>query len=265
MACGACCGLYNRPDTSRRFLFGTLASRTLRFAKVPRTAEAIDAFRVQEEHLEAEPGPYPDFHRCPFLGLVGKKRMRVGCLLHPLSEGNQGVDLRGLSFYGGLACRDYFCPSHQSLSSREKKIVKATCRNWHLYGLVITDAGFVSSVFSEVELRTGTTLDEKGILENPSALSALTAVFNLKVHWPFRAPGWKGPGTYFFNDAAYPPIPINYEKLGRFSSRFNALLESLGSAFDTSEALGAAEEILERAFGRLERSLGAPGFRGVSR
>jgi hypothetical protein len=54
--------------------------------------------------------PFPEFHHCPYVGLIGNELSRVGCLLHPMAEGNTGVDFRGLSYYGGMACRIYFCP-----------------------------------------------------------------------------------------------------------------------------------------------------------
>ena len=128
VSCGACCGLYNCPDASRAYLQERLAFRTERFREVPRDTDAIDAFREQMERRESRQRPYPDFYHCPFLGLVGRENSRVGCLLHPLAEGNQGVDLRGLSFYGGLACREYFCPSHRNLPPVYKTIIKSVAK-----------------------------------------------------------------------------------------------------------------------------------------
>jgi len=136
VSCGACCGLYNCPDASRACLQERLTFRTERFREVPRNTDAIDAFQEQMERREPRQRPYPDFYHCPFLGLVGRQNSRVGCLLHPLADGNQGVDLRGLSFYGGLACRDYFCPSHRNLPPVYKAIIQSVC-----HGLVRLWAG----------------------------------------------------------------------------------------------------------------------------
>ncbi len=97
--------------------------------------------------------PYPKFHHCPFLGFTGKHQSRVGCLLHPEADRNNGVDFRGLSFYGGMACNLYFCPSHWSLKPIYKKILQETEPDWYLYGLMITEAEMVGTFFQEVERR----------------------------------------------------------------------------------------------------------------
>ncbi len=258
VSCGACCGLYNRADASRETLLKILSFRTREFQEIPRAADAIEAFRLRMEHLESDPGIYPDFYRCPFLGLVGKQRSRVGCLLHPLSDGNRGIDFRGLSFYGGLACREYFCPPCRNLSADRKEIVRAVCTDWYLYGLVITDAAFLDAVCSEVDRRLGRNLHLKEIQENSGAAKAMKFFFDLRQSWSFRAVGWKGPGTYFFKDATYPPIPIEYEKLGCAVSRHDALFQALGSGFKSREALETAEVILESSFSRLTKCLWAP-------
>ena len=110
VSCGACCGLYNVAEVSRDALESMLTDRTRNFARVPREADAIVAFGRQVLKKLRGRAPFPDFHHCPFVGLVGQSFARVGCLLHPLAAGNDGVDYRGLSYYGGMACRVYFCP-----------------------------------------------------------------------------------------------------------------------------------------------------------
>jgi len=255
VSCGACCGLYNRVDVSRETLYTLLEARTRRFRRIQRTAEGIEAFRQREESLDSAPGPYPDFYRCPFLGLVGNDRSRVGCLLHPLSDGNKGIDFRGLSFYGGLACRRYFCPSHRSLDKNRKQIVKAVCANWHLYGLVIPDVEFINVVFSEIERRVEHAVEAKEILGNTAAAMAMRALFGFKERWPFRPVGWKGSGNYFFNDAAHPALPVDYQRPGVAPSEYDAFFQALGSEFTSRSALDAAEAMAASAFSRVTRCI----------
>ncbi len=97
ISCGACCGLYNVADPSREGLTRMLAARTDAFAEVDRDVDAILSFKREVEAPENQERPFPDFHHCPYIGLVGRNHSRVGCLLHPLAKGNGGVDFRGVS------------------------------------------------------------------------------------------------------------------------------------------------------------------------
>ncbi len=140
VSCGACCGLYNVADISLDNLSAMLEYRAAAFAAVPRTLEAILAFAAQIEVRENQNRPIPDFHHCPYIGLIGKNPFRVGCLLHPLADGNNGIDFRGLSYYGGFACGSYFCPSYRNLSKPYKELIRKTAHNWYSYGLIISEA-----------------------------------------------------------------------------------------------------------------------------
>ena len=79
-------------DLSRAALEARLGHRSLIFAKTLRTEAAIDAFAHDMNALENRQRPMEDFHHCPFIGLIGDRFERVGCLLHPLAQGNQGID-----------------------------------------------------------------------------------------------------------------------------------------------------------------------------
>ena len=103
VSCGACCGLYNIRDLSQRLLEVMLTERTEAFARVPRTAEAIEAFQKKIEGWTPPKRPFPDFYHCPFLGLIGRNGRRVGCLLHPAAAGNNGIDWRGMTYHGAMA------------------------------------------------------------------------------------------------------------------------------------------------------------------
>ena len=111
VSCGACCGLYNISELCRAKLEEMLLHRTEAFDSVPRTEEGIYSFQKRNEGTGPQSRPFPQFYHCPFLGLIGKEKCRVGCLLHPDVPGNNGGDYRILSWYGQQACQPYFCPS----------------------------------------------------------------------------------------------------------------------------------------------------------
>jgi hypothetical protein len=251
VSCGACCGLYNCAQASRGNLAELIASRTAEFRKVPRTPDAITDFQVKMERRDPRPRPYPDFYHCPFLGFIGGRHSRVGCLLHPQADGNQGIDYRGLSFYGGMACREYFCPTYRNLPAAYKEIVKAVCTDWYTYGLAITEERMLAGFFGAVEHRLGRSLTAADIQSRPESRTAIADFLELKQNWPFRRPDWPGVGNYFFNDHRYLPPAVDYARLGAERSHHDIVLQELWSAFSTTEELRAAETLIERILERV--------------
>jgi hypothetical protein len=249
VSCGACCGLYNLRDATRERLAEMLARRTERFRRTPRTPDAIAAFQAEMD--PAEPRPFFDFYHCPFIGLVGEGGRRAGCLLHPLSEGNGGIDYRGLSFYGGLACREYFCPSCRSLPPASKTLVQAACDDWYLYGLVVTEDRLLSAFFGEAERRLGHPLPADAGRPRPEAVGAVAEFLRLKVDWPFRGPGWKGPAHYIFNDGLHPRPATDYARAGAERSPCDVILQELESELRFPAELKRAEDLVERPLQRL--------------
>lgn len=258
VSCGACCGLYNCTGASREQLRQLLADRTRRFAGVARNADGIDDFRVAMERREQGGRPYVDFYVCPFLGFIGPHRSRPGCLLHPLAEGNEGVDYRGVSFYGGLACRDYFCPSYRTLPAAHKSIVKTVCADWYLYGLVITEERLLAALFGAIETRLGRPLAPAEVADRRPAGDTLAELLALKLSWPYRSRNWKGPANYFFNDGLHPRSPIDYGRINAPASVHDPLLRELDSSFASRRELIAAEALIETALDRLQRALASP-------
>jgi hypothetical protein len=256
VSCGACCGLYNCADAAHGRLQELLAYRTEQFAKAPRNVDGIDDFRIAMERREHGERPYVDFYVCPFLGLIGANGRRVGCLLHPLAAGNEGIDYRGLSFYGGLACRDYFCPSYRNLTAAHKEIVKAVCPDWYIYGLVITEDRLLSAFFAEIEKRLSRPLITIDVLTRAHSRQAVLDFLMIKLNWPYRAPGAKGPGNYFFNDDLHPKPLIDYSQLGAAPSRLDPILRELTSAFDQPADLHRAEEQIESLLDRILPPIG---------
>lgn len=259
VSCGACCGLYNVADASREALLDNLNRRTRAFAEIPRDVAAILAFGNAVLVRESQDRPYPEFYHCPYLGLVGKKRSRVGCLLHPLGEGNAGIDLRGLSYYGGMACRTYFCMSCKTLNPVYKQVLRGVADDWHAYGLIVTEVALVTAFFHELEKRIERPLVSGDILGDDDRESVIRDFFAIRRDWPFRArPGKLG--SYFFEDRKYPKPSVDY---GRATGdpiasipcggvpAYNTLFQELESVFDSREALKEASRIFDRLFDRL--------------
>jgi hypothetical protein len=239
-----------------------MASRTEAFRRIPRDADAITDFQVRMERRDPRPRPYPDFYHCPFLGFIDRHRRQVGCLLHPMADGNDGIDYRGLSFYGGLACRDYFCPTYRNLAAPHKEIVKAVCADWYIYGLVITEDRLLDAFFGEIERRLNRPLSTVEVLPHADSRQAVREFLALKLDWPHRLPGAKGPGNYFFNDDLYPKPAVDYARLGAAPSALDPILHELSSGFSRPEDLYQAESRIERLLDRILRPAVHPGTGG---
>ena len=257
ISCGACCGLYNVPELDRQNLNALLEQRTARFAVTPRTTAAIDAFALESTNVESWQRPFEKFHHCPFLGLIGNGKKRVGCLLHPLAHGNQGVDFRGLSYYGGFACRTFFCTSTRTLEKRYKQIVRLASDHWFAYGLVVTETALLSACFERIEQELGYSLNPADLAGKNSACAALKALLGLKIDWPFRPRTRTTACHYLFNDTEHPKPAIDYAALGVGPSAYDGILTELVSSFDTAAQLQAAETVIQNHLDAVVESLRA--------
>ena len=255
VSCGACCGLYNVTAASRNALYQLLKARTRQFAATPRTVEAIFQFKKQIEQREGTERPMPDFHHCPFLGLIGPERTTVGCLLHPQAERNNGMDFRSLSYYGGMTCHIYFCPSTRLLPLRYKQIARTVLDDWYLYGLIVTETKLLKALFEELENRVNRPLYAQDFETNTAAREAMKYLFLLRVSWPFRSSGNHRVANYFFNDHLYtrPPIDVPCETEG--ISRYRRILQELETEVASEHALREAELYLDDRFKRVQDAL----------
>lgn len=244
VSCGACCGLYNVRQASFETLTQILFDRTERFSGVRRDAEPIIQFGRRIEALESRKRLLPEFHSCAFIGLVGNDRTRVGCLLHPAAAGNEGVDYRGLSYYGAMACRDYFCPSYSSLSAMIKKIVQDASISWYDYGLIITEAKLLAALFDEVEKKLAAGVSIQHFPGNRQCIHAIRSILSLKINWSYRPHPDAGLCHYFFNDRRYDRKPVNYHEIGKEPSKYDTIFRELGTAFSSVEELQKAEHEL---------------------
>jgi hypothetical protein len=244
ISCGACCGLYNVADLSLKNLGALLIRRSERFAHAERTVEGIEAFARETERLEPQQRPFGQLHHCPFIGLIGEGPGRAGCLLHPLADGNGGVDFRGLSYYGGLACRTYFCTTTKDLAPRWKRILRKVLDHWYLFGLVVTEAELLAAIFEHLESRLGRPLDTNA-LKAAQAAESLRQLLSLKCRWPFRPPSHSSACHYLFKDNVYPKPLIPYDQLGVVPSVYDDILQQMPSAFEDLKELDQAEALIE--------------------
>ena len=152
-SCGACCGLYNLRDFSRRALRPLLARRTAALRSTARTPEAYRAVAARLAEGAGQPF-FPSVRVCPFLGFLDAAETRVGCLAHPLVTG--GPDLRDFGAYDARICEAFFCPSHSWFSEDEADIAAAICSgDPYLYGLVVTDVPFLRAALDGIARLTG--------------------------------------------------------------------------------------------------------------
>ncbi|MBU1168506.1 MAG: hypothetical protein KKD44_02980 [Proteobacteria bacterium] len=229
ISCGACCGLYNVADPSHENLSALLENRTDLFDQTPRDFDSLSAFALTIENQENQERPYPEFHHCPYLGLVGNNRNRPGCLLHPLGKNNKNTDHRGLSHWGGFACASYFCPTCHELPARYKKILRACVDNWYIFGLALTENRCLGTYFGMIEKLLGHELVFEEVQNNTVFQESVNRFLNLKTTWPYRKKPFNRMGNYFFKDDLYPRETIDYEQLGCTIPPCDPILQSLGT------------------------------------
>ncbi|TKB25636.1 hypothetical protein FCL47_13980 [Desulfopila sp. IMCC35006] len=255
VSCGACCGLYNLPNLSRKKLETILAQRTETFASVPRTEDGIFTFKRSNKGPHRLSRPFPGFHHCPFLGFIGERKRCVGCLLHPAAPGNNGVDYRSLSWYGELACRTYLCPATQKLSAVYKSILTQTLDNWYVFGLIVTEHALVTAYFKEMEIRLGRPVAVDDYRQNIGATVAFREFAELKIQWPYRRPESPGPCNFFFENGLYPRPAVLRNTLDIRPSSYETILQELDSGFSSAKEMAMAEQLLDDLFLKTEKAI----------
>ena len=255
VSCGACCGLYNVADPAPQALEALLVRRTNWFAEIPRTVAGIDGFKERVKHTEPRKRPFPEFHHCPFLGIIVDTGRRAGCLLHPLAHGKNGLDWRGLSYYGGLACRTYFCPSVRNLPARWLAAIRESMDHWYLHGLIVTERRLLDAFFKELENRIGRPIDDADFSGGTGAGRLLRAFAALKLNWPFRRNDAPGMCNYFFEDGLYRRPSSGRPPGIAIDSPFNTIFQELDSDFPSTAALRKAEEKIDELFERIVQKL----------
>ncbi len=255
VSCGACCGLYNLPNLSPGKLVILLSKRTEAFAMVPRTEDGIYEFQRKNERPHRRSRPFPEFHHCPYLGLIGGDKSRVGCLLHPESPGNNGADFRSLSWYGEKACRSYFCPSTKKLPTIYQSILTQTLDDWYVFGLIVTEHALVTAYFKEVESRLGRHITLSDFTQNIRATDAFREFAELKSKWPYRRDDSPGPCNFFFENGLYPRPGVFRATPDIRLTSYENILRELDSAFSSVKELEAAKQLLDDLFLKTKRAI----------
>lgn len=199
LTCGACCGMYNFNFSSKREFKKIILERSIVFEDISRDMDSVIEFGEKESLRIDNLGkkPYPDFHHCPYVGFFGDNYEKTGCLIHPLAEKNKGIDLRGLSYYGGLACASYFCPTYYNTLGERKLIVRSCIEDSFTFGLVITESDMINNVFDLLEKIT----KKPALLQafDFEAAKIMESLLKIKFNWPFKRKSFY-PANYFFKD-----------------------------------------------------------------
>jgi hypothetical protein len=237
-SCGACCGLYNRRDHSRRALQSLLDRRTEAIAGAPRSAAGFaEAAARLRRAGDGEP-LFPGVRVCPLLGWLDAERTRIGCLAHPMATG--GAELRGAGAYDVATCDSFLCPSHAWLSEEEAGLVASLCAGdpW-LYGLVITDVPFVRAALAGVAARCGARPEARH-LASPRLAAALRGLLALKEE---LLPGSEGLFGAFRPGPSGEAVPraIDYGALARPRSPHDEILLCVGADPRSGNDLDALE------------------------
>lgn len=240
-SCGACCGLYNYADSSKKSLIERLRRRTELFRNTVRGREDLRAFSDLVRGMEDNAKLYEVIYCCEYLGFI-EAESKVGCLLHPMQNG--GTDLRDVSFYGRELCDGHFCPSYHYISPAEKKALLNILDDWYLFGLCVTDIDLVKEYFRLISEEVGEMPHPDNFLK-PELKNAGYRFFELKLSWPFRSSAANRFGKYYFEGTQYMIHFIDYEKLGCERSRYNAIFLSLASEFNDAGEIAAAERLIE--------------------
>jgi hypothetical protein len=240
-SCGACCGLYNWEDHSRKTLTSLLENNTRLFFSAGKKPDIASYRKLQNETITQQK-LFETIYNCEFLGFINTEKTRIGCLLHPCMH--HGEDLRDCSFYGAEMCAGHFCPSHTFLTAAEQAAAIMVLDDWYLYGLTVTDIDFVKEFFAIVQNRLGDCLNPERCAE-PKVKNAIYNYFLLKERWEF-ASAKNRLGKYYFSHAEYHIARIDYEKNWKIMpSRFDKIFLSLASEFSTGAEVVAADLIIE--------------------
>lgn len=238
-SCGACCGIYNRRDFGRAAVRAELTRHTRVLARAPRTPEG---FREASSRLAADApeGLFPSIRVCQLVGFLDAAETRVGCLAHPKATG--GVDLRACGVYDVETCESFLCPSHAAMGEREATLIEAAT-DFHLYGLVATDAAFLRAVLEALAGESGGAI-EPAELKAPPVAAALRRLLALKEE---LEPGSDGLFAAFRHDPHGAAVPAEEAHSGKRTRR--AAEEAILAALGADERSGNDAELLEGEVG----------------
>lgn len=196
-SCAACCGLYNVVDARRQVLNSMLTARTLAFRNISRDIDEISDFGLSSRPSLSSLQVDPDIHVCEYAGFLDDSYCRVGCMLHPDFQENNGIDFRGLCFYGSMACKGFFCPASAETEGKYSGLVNDLVSDWHLYGLLAVDISYLNALFGLLEMMLDGCVDT-GLLMRQRPAKLLSRTFAWKTSWPFGEKSSKRRSAYYF-------------------------------------------------------------------
>jgi hypothetical protein len=245
-SCGWCCGLYNTHHASRNELVRKLRARSKEFATTERNLAAIQRFSEKTIRNESPRLLDAEFYSCEFVGFLNSGETRVGCMLHPLAQGNQSIDWRGLSFHGAMACQGFFCRSYRELNSTEKWVILGTIHDWYLYGMVISDTDYARTFFRLLEERVGAQIDPVNLV-TPPASGLVHEFFHWKIDWPYRH---HDPNPARCSSSPFSRVDPDFD--GQESSAaLDMMFACLGSRFRSRVEHTSAQQRVDQLFSRL--------------
>jgi hypothetical protein len=237
-SCAACCGLYNVPDATRSALAQKLEARTRLFQHTQRSADAIQEYQTVVRSREATESLDPAIHVCEFTGFLDPEHRVVGCQLHPSSASNNGIDWRGLCYYGTMACKAFYCPAWTELPHRYRDLVVQAVHDWHLYGLVVTDVDYVLSLFGLIEVAVGAPIRSENV-RSARARELLVSMLSWKDSWPFSNSSTRRDNRYHYRGT-----PGTRDAAGR--ECLHRVLDCLRFTFDPTADLTGQEALVQR-------------------
>jgi hypothetical protein len=241
-SCAACCGLYNVSDGTRPTLAAKLEKRTSLFRTTLRTVQALEAYQCSIRDRENASTLDSVIHVCEFTGFLDLNQKIVGCLLHPSAPGNDGIDLRGLCFYGSMACKCFFCPAWSEIPASYAQMLLDILDDWHIYGLVMTDPGFIHSLFRLLEMNLGEPVAAEHLYKMP-VLNIFKSMLAWKDSWPFNMSSNIRRSRYYFK-------PTGSDMLQSEAECKRSILESLQFTFSLDhmnvDALDFMQEQIEK-------------------
>ncbi len=252
-SCGACCGLYNFQDFSRDALTASLNRHTEAVAGQEKSLERYHQLAREQRALDAPP-LFTKVRVCPMLGFLDEGRSKVGCLAHPKVTG--GPDLRDCGVYSSQVCESFECPSFLWLDEAQAVWIREACPDWYLYGLVVTDVEFVRGCLRLVSDLLAGPVPMRRLVEEPAALAASTALFQLKEHAPGRDLGGAVFGRFDPDGTGEASLrTIDYRALGIRPAPEDDVVLCLGYSGKSVDELTAAREVVREKVSALALAL----------
>jgi hypothetical protein len=238
-SCASCCGIYNYSGHNRKMITETLEMQTKMMDGWDKTDEDIERIRDEVENKRPKKR-FSVIYNCPFSGFINDDHTMIGCLLHPMKLEK---DLRDYCQYGRKTCQEAKCTAYTYLSDDEANAVMASCKDWYLYTMTITDTEFIRGFFKLCEQKLLAPLKTERIANEEKLARPFFNYLSLKENWPFETDPERY-GKYYFVEKQYRIYKIDYDKLGLKKPDCHKIILALGSVIESKNDLEKAVEII---------------------